>query len=222
MAGRAIDYGRRYRETGTTYSHPVSQLVRFESVLRHADIAGKSVLDVGCGDMAFARFLAGRGVYPGYYRGVDGDRDLLAAGRPQTAAAVYGRFPWHGAFAEDWLVEPAHLLTADVVVCVGVLEDNFGLSARDLKDRDREWVGKLWRLTQQSLAFTLMSVDHRGPDLEPSEYLTDPAEVYAWVRRALKIERVLIDASYCHHAYTVVCHRGPTQWDRLRGEPRGA
>lgn len=57
----------------------------WERMLAAVDLPVESVLDIGCGNGRFARFLAGRQVQPFTYRGIDNCAELLATARRQLA-----------------------------------------------------------------------------------------------------------------------------------------
>lgn len=59
------------------YSSRESQMRRFASLARVGDVAGRSVLDFGCGTAALWQYFVARSTTPSLYRGVDIVEDLL-------------------------------------------------------------------------------------------------------------------------------------------------
>jgi SAM-dependent methyltransferase len=53
------------------YSSRESQFLRFAALARIGNLAGKRILDFGCGTASFAEYLKATGQTPGFYCGVD-------------------------------------------------------------------------------------------------------------------------------------------------------
>lgn len=199
-----------FREAGDLYRHPASQLARFESVNRHCGFRRRHVLDVGCGTGDFAAFLAGRGVYPLSYHGVDPVPDFVRAADARTLPAVWGRFPVHFE-ADDYLAVPRHGF--DVVVAVGVVEHNFGMDPAAGTDFAIDFFLKMCRDARWQAACTFCKPRGRAA---PFENPVDAGVVW----RALHAEgfhRILVDDTYAPHVYTVVVTKGRTEFEDLRG-----
>jgi SAM-dependent methyltransferase len=92
-----------------------TQEQRFDALLRLANPAGLSVLDLGCGCGDLLDFLIARHATPARYVGIEGVGDLAEAAkgkRHPNASIVRGDF-----VAEPWRM----LVDADVVYCSGAL-----------------------------------------------------------------------------------------------------
>src|SRR3954470_7498202 len=97
------------------WASPETQAVRFNAIARMANLAGKSVLDVGCGRADLLEYLLGQGVRPADYVGIEAV-DALAT------AAEAKRLPRCAIIRADFVAEPVRLFVgADVVVFSGSL-----------------------------------------------------------------------------------------------------
>ncbi len=90
-----------------------------------------AVLDVGCGNGRFARFLDHIG-YASEYLGVDGEPTLLqlAAEQTQTLAQIHPRFTQVDLASPGWATGLSKHAPFDLVVCLAVLHHLPGQSLR--------------------------------------------------------------------------------------------
>ena len=159
-----------------------------------------SILDYGCGNGLFYRFLASEG-FKGYYEGWDASRRMI-----DTASILYP----HARFKvvdiielNDDMLEGSERF--DYVVVSGV----FYIKARDKNDKlHGEWVRRilvrLWKLVEKGLVFNCMSeyVDFRNPEL----YYCSIAEITNFVVNNLSRYFVLRH-DYGLYEYTVAVYK---------------
>lgn len=150
---QAEAWDRRRRHAWPGWEHCLPWL-RPRAEARHR------VLDVGCGNARFARFLSER-ILPErlVYRGIDGSRGLLALARAAMPAGLDARI-WHRDLldpAGDTLPEDEAF---DAVVLFGVMHHVPGHAGRaDLIERCSGWLR-----TDGTLIFTAWRLtDGRGP-----------------------------------------------------------
>ena len=130
------------------WASPATQAVRFDAIARMADLAGKSVLDVGCGRADLLDFLLDRGVRPHDYIGIEAV-DVLAAEAERRQAAA-NRVPAR-IIRADFIRDPARLFVgADAVVFSGSLN-----TADD--DRFYETLGRAFDATAEVLVFNFLA-----------------------------------------------------------------
>ena len=97
------------------WSSREGQRVRFEAIARNCPLAGKKILDVGCGRADLLGFLLERDIVPDYYVGMDMIPEALRAARRK-------KYPRSEVLAADFVREPETLqVGADVVVFSGSL-----------------------------------------------------------------------------------------------------
>jgi len=93
-----------------------TQALRFDALLRMANPAGLSMLDLGCGAGDLLDFLIARNAAPDRYIGIEGVAELAdAADAKRHANATILR--------TDFVAEPIHLVVADadIIYCSGAL-----------------------------------------------------------------------------------------------------
>jgi 2-polyprenyl-3-methyl-5-hydroxy-6-metoxy-1,4-benzoquinol methylase len=98
----------------------------FEQLLAYLPARCQSVLDVGCGEGRFGRFLAGAG-FEGRYRGVDFSEKLLRAAAARLPARLDSAFQARDLAAGDAL---AGLGDYSLVACLAVLQHIPGRARR--------------------------------------------------------------------------------------------
>ena len=146
------------------------QSCRFDKLLDVIDLAGKQVLDIGCGFGDLCGYLARRSVPVRSYTGIDINDDLLA-----IAARKYPE----GKFIHASPVGPvAEGVAGEVGVMLGLL--NFRQSATSNMTYCRAMVSKAFAMCDEALVFDALSArrDERYPE-ETAVFYYDPAEIVA-------------------------------------------
>ncbi|HEY8148025.1 MAG TPA: methyltransferase domain-containing protein [Vicinamibacteria bacterium] len=169
MAGRAPSYlepysrARRQKAKGARALLWVGrrdQIVRFEAIVRACPLAGRRVLDVGCGPGDLLGFLRRRGILPAHYVGLEAQPWLVRAARRrdyERSTIVEG----------DFVKDPQTLrVGAEVVIFSGSLNL---LSSRQFYRS----LGDAWAATHDWLVFNFLCT----PDLAGARWLH-------WHRRA--------------------------------------
>ena len=140
--------GRREALHALLWEDQWAQDVRFDAIARLGQLAGRRVLDVGCGRADLLSFLRGRGIFPSHYTGIEAQGWLARAARRR-------RYPRCRIVQADFVKEPAMLRAgAEVLVFSGSL--NF-LSSRQFY-RTLELA---WAAARRSLVFNFLC----SPDL---------------------------------------------------------
>jgi len=111
------------------WASPKTQSARFDAICRLAGLAGRRVLDAGCGRADLMDFLRERGVEPAEYIGIEAVDELVAA-------AMQKNLPKAQIIHGDFVRDPQRLeVGADVVVFSGSLNtlgpDQFRISLKD-------------------------------------------------------------------------------------------
>jgi SAM-dependent methyltransferase len=187
------------------WSDAAAQQARFEVLLRHVDLAGLSLLDVGCGLGDLWAFCRARGVRVDY-TGVDILEKMVRAARQRHPA---GRFECVDVFHGRGLKGRRF----DVVFCSGAFNLNLGNNRRFLAHAAK----RLLELTRQTVVFNLLH--HRATRRYDHCFYYDPAEV-----------RKIVEAMGCHvqvvedylpNDFTVICRKaGPGRCKAGKKPPR--
>ena len=167
-------------------------------------LAGKSLLDVGCGLGDLLSFLQERGIDVDY-TGVDLSEKMLDAARRLHGDAQFvctdvfaGQAPPPGQF--------------DVVFCSGALNLNLGNNREFLPQA----IEALLRPAREHAVFNLLHVRARTPD--ERYFYHDPEEVLPIVR-SLGCRARLID-DYLYNDFTVICEK-PARADNSKNGADG-
>lgn len=175
------------------WASAASQRRRFEVLVEHVPLRGRSLLDVGCGLGDLAAFLRERELDVDY-TGVDVLEKMVAACRERLPGE---RFLRADVFGEHPLPPGAF----DVVFTSGVFNLNLGNNLAFLPGA----VGRLLELARREVAFNLLHV--RSPVKEDRYFFYDPAEVFELLRGE-PCEIQLID-DYLPNDFTVICRKAP-------------
>ncbi len=170
------------------WANSESQKVRFEVFASLAPIAGKKILDVGCGLGAFALFLKDRGIEPDY-RGVD----LFPGYIREARRAV----PW-GAFEVRHLLDrPLRPGSSDY----GFLSGVFNVRIQNNWDYLTALTGAVLKTCRKGVAFNVL---HAGSGLkDPKRFTVDPKEIVVWGRRQRGVRKVKVLDHYLPNDLTV-------------------
>lgn len=126
------------------WSSREGQRVRFEAIARICPLAGRRILDVGCGRADLLGHLLERGIVPAHYTGMD----MIAASLRAARRKKYARCD---IVAADFVREPEKLhVGADVIVFSGSLNT---LS----RPRFYRTLRAAWAATGQWLVFNFLS-----------------------------------------------------------------
>lgn len=168
-----------------------AQRLRFEVLASSVDLAGKSLLDVGCGLGDLHSFLPERGLKVDY-TGVDISEKMIQRARQVHPQA---RFLACDVFVENCFGRKRF----DVVFCSGTFNLNVGNNASFLPTA----LGRLFSLTRKTLVFNLLH--RRAPNQYPHCVYYDPDEILD-ILKDLPCQVQVID-DYLHNDFTVVCRR---------------
>ncbi len=168
-----------------------SQQLRFEIFARHLNLAGKTVLDIGCGLADFYAYLASRGISC-HYIGVDITPSMVEVARQ--------RYPGIDIRLED-AMDTGFSISADIVVFSGTF--NYRVPSHDAFLK--RVITRLWGFSREALAFNVLSAitPHNTKDphlayIQPSRILTLAQQFTPFVR---------LDHSYLIHDFTTVMYR---------------
>lgn len=193
---KVADYYRPWSESGErTWRSSISQEVRFESIERLLPDREISLLDVGCGTADMLAYLHERRVVPVRYTGVD-----LLPGMVEKARV---RFP-DEQFAVGTLDVLEEGKTFDWVTAVGIFL-TFGTEAYM-----QEMIWEMWKRCDEGIAFTCLQ---KPPDLLRAEQgeTAFAREVPLGILEKLT-SRVILDASYAPHCYTIAAWKTESRW----------
>lgn len=153
---RPYERARQRRATGVRallYDDREAQTVRFEALVRNGDLAGRSVLDVGCGYADLLGFLLEHGLAPAHYIGLEAMPSLARSARQRG-------YPGCEIVEADFVRDPASMrLGTDVILFSGslnvlpsaafyrTLENAWAATTRDLLFNflsSDSWAGEVW------------------------------------------------------------------------------
>ncbi|MBN1943307.1 MAG: class I SAM-dependent methyltransferase [Phycisphaerae bacterium] len=180
------------------WAGPDTQAARFEVLLRRVDLAGRSLLDVGCGLGDLAGLLRRRNI-PVRYTGVDVVEEMLARARQ---ANPNERFLRADMFHDDAADDPLGGETFDVVYCSGALNLNLGNNLEFLETA----LPRLLRATRDVLMVNFLRA--RDAARDPTYFYYRPADVLSVLHTLLDENRVEIIEDYLPNDFTVLCRIG--------------
>jgi len=169
------------------------QLARLRALCRNVDLAGKSLLDVGCGLGDLWGHLQVCGIAVAY-TGVDLLEEMVAAARKRHPDA---RFICADVFGED-VFEPESF---DVVFISGVFNLDLGNNEAFLEAA----IPRLRELAREAVVFNLLH--RRSRDDDPRYFYYDPGRVTAMLERHDCDVELLDD--YLPQDFTIICWKLP-------------
>lgn len=173
-------YTRRFRQFGQDprtlgWDSRRSQETRFAVAAESMQLAGRQILDIGCGLADLCGFLRGQAVQVANYRGIDINPDLLEACRLRYPDCTFER--------RNILLEPSAGEEADIVAMFGVL--NFRFREFDNETFAREMIARAFALCREGLIVDMLSAERNTAyPAEDFVYYYDPA---AMLRFALTL-----------------------------------
>lgn len=189
-------YSRRLREFGEDprtlgWDTRAHQWTRFGAAAAIADLAGRAVLDIGCGLGDFRLFLDERGIVPASYLGADINEDLLTVARR--------RFPGDRFERRNVILEPYAAPVSDVAVMLGLV--NFRLHTLDNYEYAAHAIDAAFSACREALIVDMLS-DRLTPEYprEDLVFYFDPARMLA-----LALDRT--PWVQVHHAYPALPQR---------------
>ena len=179
------------------WASPQSQRARFEALARHVELAGRSLLDVGCGLGDLLGFLRERGIDV-RYTGVDILDKMVMAARERHPD---GEFVCADIFQPQPpphppIFEPASF---DVTFCSGAFNLNLGNNEQFLPHAVAEMV----RLARHAAVFNLLH--HRTKSQDDAYFYFNPRKIPS-LTKGLNVTVQIID-DYLHNDFTVICRK---------------
>jgi predicted TPR repeat methyltransferase len=153
---KACDYGRRE-----------SQQVKFRVLSEVMPLAGKRILDVGCGFADYADYLGSRYGHI-FYTGIDLSRQMI-----EEARRVHPGVPLHVANVLDGTAQERF----DVVTANGI----FYLLGEDAPVLVRRLIQAMFTRASEAVAFNSLST--WAEERTPGEFHADPVEILEFCRR---------------------------------------
>ncbi len=175
------------------WSDAASQRARFEVLLRNVDLAGKSLLDVGCGLGDLLAFCHKHGLSV-EYTGVDLIKKMVLAARRMHPA---GRFMHADVFAEN----PFGQAGFDVVFCSGTFNLRLGNNMEFLPRA----LERMLEIARETVAFNLLHL--RTAQQHGHCFYYDPAKVCGLVSSLGCLCEIHED--YLPNDFTVICRKPP-------------
>jgi SAM-dependent methyltransferase len=185
---------------------PRAQRTRFRVLSKMANLAGRTVADIGCGNADLLLDLDRRGRTPARYIGVDAVPATLAHAKAQTAHIPGAEFIDHD-FVQDTGL-PSHLVASgvDTVLFCGSLNTLPQCQAQDILDRF--WNALAGR-PKAVLLFNFLSLRHdaaRTP-ANPPAVRFEPIDMLTWALDRTPLTTFRHDYLNGHDA--TICMRTP-------------
>jgi len=172
------------------WEDPASQRKRFLTLTENVPLAGKSLLDVGCGLGDLYAFLRQRGTAAVEYTGVDVLERMVSEAR--------NRHPEGEFFCTDVIGDAAWRPKGfDVVFCSGVFNLKIGENTALL----RRALGRFFAMARETVVFNLL--DEKSPDRD-ERYCYFSQQQVREMLRAFECE-VHVVSDYLPNDFTTIC-----------------
>lgn len=170
-------YSDRYNTLGKNirtlgWGSEEQQVYRFSQSLSEVNIAGKSVLDIGCGFADYYRFLTGSGVVPASYTGWDSNANFIDEAGAEHSNCSFDVVD----ISSEKLLEP-YKESVDIGVMFGLL--NYNLKSDELNlAYSKMMVTNAFSLVKEVLVVDFLSSNvYSGYPKEDFIYYHDPIEM---------------------------------------------
>ncbi len=173
------------------WASPLTQRARFLVLTQHVSLAGKSLLDVGCG-LGDLRIFLGERAIAVRYTGVDISEKMVQAAR---ARQPEGCFLYADVFSEDAFAPDSF----DAVYGSGIFNLNLGNNRQFVSTA----IERLLGLAREHLVFNMLH--HRAASDDPKYYYQDPQHILEMLE-PLPCRVQLID-DYLPNDFTVICRK---------------
>jgi len=173
------------------WASPQSQRARFEVLARHVELAGRSLLDIGCGLGDLLGFLRERNLDV-RYTGVDILDKMVSAARDRHPG---GQFLQADLFHQPMFASASF----DVTFCSGAFNLNLGNNEQFLPRA----VAEMIRLARDVAVFNLLH--HRTRSQDDTYFYFDPEEIPS-LTAGLGVTVQVVD-DYLHNDFTVICRK---------------
>jgi SAM-dependent methyltransferase len=143
-------YNRRFEKYGISaktlgWGSKENQFTRFKTAVTHADLSGKSVLDIGCGFADFYDYLLNDDIKS--YKGIDINPKLIEIAK--------SRFPENEYEVRNILLDNHSHDKADIVTLFGIL--NFKLKTGNNLAYTKSMITRAWGMTGETLIIDFLS-----------------------------------------------------------------
>ena len=167
---------------------------RFDAIIRHTELAGRSVIDLGCGTGDLLQHAIDNGVAPAQYDGLDIVESFVAEG---AARGLPGRFHCCDVIEGGWPIDSADWIIANGIFALAQAGDGWWARYRRLSD-------KMWSHAGIGMAYTIISTN--SPKRNEDTRYCDPGEV---VNEAIARfgGAVLLDHSYLPNDFLLVVRK---------------
>jgi SAM-dependent methyltransferase len=171
-----------------------AQKIRFSAFAENIDLAGKSILDVGCGLGNLLEYLTETGINV-KYTGVDILPKMITCAEGKK---LDGEFHCLDIFSEN----PFGEASFDVVYASGIFNLNLGNNDAFFADA----ICRFMKISKQYVAFSLL--DERSPDRDCTYYYFSPPSVLKIIEAIpCRPGKVHIIEQYLNNDFTVICEK---------------
>jgi SAM-dependent methyltransferase len=188
-------YGENVKAVG--WGSLESQRVRFQALSEIGELAGRSVLDVGCGLGDFYGFLREK-THLKDYLGMDINDNMIALARRKYPEAK---------FEVKDIVEDSPDGAFDYVLASGI----FGLKVPRWRGIMERIVSRMYELSRIGTGVNFLSKYTTGEN-DPSSYYADPAEILDFICRHLS-PRVVLRHDYKPNDFTLYIYKPFAGWE---------